>query len=128
MLIGSNYKVESDDLNVTLYQRRTVTGEMKPRRGRKAVQPIGSEYWVAIGYYSTVRVALEDMVNQSVRDTHLTDLKTIVAKVEELRGIILSLNEATLRAASTTAPKRVLSPEHLAKLQEARTKTMEMQP
>ena len=128
MLLGNYYKIEADELNVILSQKHTVTGKVRAGRGRKSVQPVGSEYWTIVGYYSTVKVALEDMSNYSIRDTHLTDLKTVVAKVEELRGIILSLNEATLRAASTTAPKRVLSPEHLAKLQEARTKTMEMQP
>ena len=78
MMIGKNYKIDSDSLNVILSH--------KIRRKAKA----GDTYidWQIMGYYATVENALQGLVNQGVRDTELTDMKTIVAKIDELQRLI----------------------------------------
>lgn len=75
MLIGKNWKVEADSLNVILSQRKV--------RKRKDDKPT-YEDWEAIGYYSTVANALKDLVNYEVRATGLKDLQTVVNKIDEL--------------------------------------------
>ncbi len=79
MLIGKNWKIESDPLNVTLLKRRM----SKPKDGSPP-----KETWGPVGFYSTVNNALKDMVNFEVRGTGLSDLKTVQAKIEELYKLI----------------------------------------
>ena len=55
----------------------------------------GKEYWRAHSYYSTVANALVGLVNQGVRDTELTDLKTVCDKIDQLCRDIFKANEAT---------------------------------
>ena len=71
MLIGKNYKVESDALNVTLYER-------------KVSNKSGKELWCVIGYYSTPANALHALVNLKVLETELKDLHTVVKKIDEV--------------------------------------------
>jgi len=73
MLIGKNWKIEADELNVILYKRQ---GQ---KLGEKA-----KYQWKAIGFYSTVANALKDLVNYEIRATGLKDLQTVVNKIDEL--------------------------------------------
>jgi len=82
MLIGTNWSiVATDTMNVTLSWKVT------RRKGKLA----GQEVWVTQGYYGTPAEALHALVNQGVRDSKLTDLKTIVAKIDELHRMIEAL-------------------------------------
>jgi len=76
MLIGRKYKLESDTLNVTLSCRQ------KPRKGSKV------KGWRPIAYFANCQNALKHLVNLEVMDTGLTDLKTVVEKVDELHRLI----------------------------------------
>ncbi|MFC1928646.1 hypothetical protein ACFLXK_03455 [Chloroflexota bacterium] len=76
MVIGQDWRVGADSLNIILY-RRQVNNK------------IGKEYWRAHSYYATVANALVGLVNQGVRDTELTDLKTVCDKIEQLHRDIL---------------------------------------
>lgn len=78
MLIGKKWKIEADSMNVTLLRRGTA------RKGKNS----GSETWIIVGHYSSVKNALKALVDQGARDTELTDLMTIVAKIEELHKLI----------------------------------------
>ena len=98
MLIGKNYKIESDDLNVTLFEKHIITGNGK---GRPATKPIGSEYWEPIAHFFTVKAALDYFVRQEIRNTGLTDLKTIVDKIEEIHKLIQTFDETHLREITT---------------------------
>ena len=49
------------------------------------------EYWRAHSYYATVTNALLGLVNQGVRDTELTELKTVCDKVEQIHKDILEV-------------------------------------
>jgi len=85
MLIGKNYKIESDSLNVILFY-----GSIQKRRATN--EPF--ERWNPIGYYSTVKNALHGLVNREIKATELKDLQTVVAKIDELHQLIDSLPEA----------------------------------
>lgn len=78
MLIGKDYKIESDNLSVTIYKRMV---------SKKS----GKEYWSPISYFSSIKNALHEFVNMGIRETELSDLKTVVQKQEELYKLIDSL-------------------------------------
>ena len=78
MKVGKKWKIESDSMNVTLSRLLVVLrGERK-----------GEKYWSVEGYYPTPKLALKGLVDQGVRDTELTDLKTIVKAIDELKSDI----------------------------------------
>ena len=79
MLIGKQYKIEADSLNIILYRKK------------KRLSKEGKEGWERMGYFATVPNALRGLVNQEVRDTDLKDMKTIVNKLNELEGLIKTL-------------------------------------
>ena len=74
MLIGKDWKIEADSLNVTLLKRHITKAKI--------------EIWGIEGYFSTVKNALMELVDLGVRDTKLTDLKIIVKKQDELYRLI----------------------------------------
>lgn len=79
MLIGKDYKVEADSLNVTVSKRMVTDGT------HHKTKIAGREYWSNVGYYATVKGALKGLVDMGVADTELVDLKTVVAKIDELK-------------------------------------------
>jgi len=84
MYIGKNYKIESDSLNVTLYQGKIFTSK---KTGETY------EHWEVVGYYATVKNALHGLVNQAIQDTELKDIQLVVAKIDELHQLIDALPE-----------------------------------
>ena len=86
MLIGKQFKIESDNLNVILYEKKT-------RKNKETKREY--EDWETMGYFATPKGALIELVNQKVRDTELKDLKTIVSKLEELEKLIRALPKAS---------------------------------
>ena len=82
MLIGNNWKIEADKLNVIISRKHS--GDKNPRTGETSTKV----FWSIEGYYSNMRDALRAMVEQEVRDTQLKDLQVIVAKQEELYELI----------------------------------------
>jgi hypothetical protein len=73
MKIGTNWKIESDELNVILFKRQRHT-------------------WRAEAYFSTVRNALHYLINTEINRTELKDLKTVNDKVGELHQLIENLS------------------------------------
>ena len=80
MLIGDRYKIESDSLNVTLYQK----GISKPNN---------NVYWRPIAYFSSVVNAFDHLVDQEVANTGLKDFKAVVEKQRELHQLIRGLKQ-----------------------------------
>ena len=78
MLIGKDWKIGADKLNIILYKRGIA-------------KKTGRDTWRVMGYFATVGGALHELVNQRVRDTELKDLKTITKAIEELLGLITEL-------------------------------------
>ena len=83
MLIGKKWKVESDSLNVILSERIT-----KRPKGKAPY-----EGWGVRGYFSTVANALKFLIEHEVKGTGLTDLETVVNKIDELKGLIEQVGE-----------------------------------
>jgi hypothetical protein len=101
MLIGENWKVEADSLNVVLMKKRIVTANGGNKRGRKT-NPlnVGKIMWDTIGYYSNVKVALWGMAKHEVQGSGLTDFETIVAKMDELEKLYKELPQHILKRGS----------------------------
>lgn len=79
MLIGKKYKIESDELNVTVYRRSVAI------KGKNA----GGETWTAEGYFHNLHNALNYLVEREVRETELKDLALILENVERVKADIL---------------------------------------
>lgn len=79
MLVGKDYKIEADSLNVTLLKRGVSEKTQK-------------EYWTSIGYFSRFGNALKSLVDLGVKETELKDFKVVCQKQEELYNLIDSLN------------------------------------
>ena len=77
MLIGDKYKVESDSLNVTLFER--------------AQSKSSATTWRSIGFFSGIKSALANLVDREVMATGLKDLKTVVEKQDELFNLVKQL-------------------------------------
>jgi hypothetical protein len=75
MLVGKNWKLESDELNVTLYQRFERKGD-------------ASVYWRPHSYYSNISSALHGLVDIEVSRTGFKDVETVIEKIKELHQII----------------------------------------
>ena len=87
MQIGKDWKIESDELNVTLFKRHPAGGKSF-KTGKVSTQ----DTWAVHTYYSNVGNALKALVDQEIRNTELKDLETVLAKIEELHTLIESLN------------------------------------
>lgn len=74
MLLGKNWKIESDELNVTLYQR--------------FFNKSGKEYWKPYSYHPSINNALKRLVDIEVNRTGLKGVEMIVTKVKELHELI----------------------------------------
>lgn len=90
MLIGTNWKIEADSLNVVLYRKHT--GGKNPITGE-----IGKNiYWSQEGYYATLHGALASLVDNEIRDTKLEDVKYVCSKIDELYTLIQSITNITV--------------------------------
>lgn len=78
MNIGENYRIESDSLNVTLYEKRITKKEHNVS-------------WVAIGYYSRFGNALKALMDLGVKKTGLRDYGLVCKKQDELYKLIEGL-------------------------------------
>ena len=82
MLVGKRWKIESDELNITISKRHTV---------RATPATPAHDVWKVFGYYATIKNALKGLIDQGVRDSDLTDLKAISLKQDELYKLIDSI-------------------------------------
>jgi hypothetical protein len=81
MLIGEKYKVESDSLNVTVYEK-------------VPVRKYNSFRWQPIAYFSSFKNALKSLVDLEVMKTGLKDFQKVVKKQDEIYRLIKSLEIA----------------------------------
>ena len=75
-MIIDKYAIETDALNVTVYE----ISEVKDKESKN----FGKETKKAIGYFSTMHQAYKFIVDREVRVTGLTDLDTVMEKMKEL--------------------------------------------
>ena len=79
MLIGNKWKIESDELNVTLF---------KKRKGKATDKAPAHEIWRVEGYFSNLKNAMKEIVDREINGTGLADLKVISDKLDELHIMI----------------------------------------
>ena len=87
MLVNEDYKLESDQQQFILFKKHYVKGE---------------DVWVAVGYYSTLRSALESMAMKEIFGTGLKDVEKVAKKIEELKKAIGTLG--IVKASHLEAP------------------------
>jgi len=75
MNIGKKYIITADELNITLSERFM----SQPRDGSAEIEKLK-----VIGYYSSIPNALKALVDLRVNESKLTDLKTVIAKLDEI--------------------------------------------
>ena len=86
MLIGNNWKIETDTENVILLRRSVA------KTGKNA----GQEKWTPAFYLATLQNALKCLVDIEVKETHLTDLRIVIKKQEELYKLIKGVTNDTV--------------------------------
>lgn len=95
LFLGENYKIESDELNVTVYKKSDTTSvrseRMRKMHEAKGRVLTGKQTWGVKGYYSTIKSALHGIIDQEIRDTNLKDIQTVINKIDELHSLIDNL-------------------------------------
>ena len=77
MKINEKYSIESDVLNVTVYEHSIVK-----KRGN---ENFGKEVKKAVGYLTTIDQAFKFLIDREVKGTGMEDFNTIMNKIAELR-------------------------------------------
>ena len=77
MRINKKYSIESDVLNVTVYEHSIVK--------EKGSENFGKEVKKAVGYLTTIDQAFKFLVDREVKGTGMEDFNTIMNKIAELR-------------------------------------------
>ena len=83
LLIGKDHRITTDEQNVILSKRSIYQSGLKA----------GQERWEIIGYYPSHKSALHDMVRIEMLAVDQY-YQTIVAKIDELHGVIEGLDHA----------------------------------
>jgi len=97
MLIGKDYKIESDNLNVTLYRKVKEKGKRNPV----------SKQWTAIAYFSNIGNALDYLINLELNETELKDFNQVVERQNELHDLVKSLETDFKLASRVPDPLKV---------------------
>lgn len=77
MKINEKYSIESDVLNVTVYEHSVVK--------EKESKNFGKEVKKAVGYLTTIDQAFKFLIDREVKGTGMEDFNTIMNKIAELR-------------------------------------------
>ena len=80
MQLGDKYKIDSDSMNVTLYE--------------KGASKSGNVYWRPIAYFSSFKNALIYIADLEVMKTGLKDFQEVVKKQDEIYSLVRSLEIA----------------------------------
>ena len=88
MRINDDWQIISEELNVTLQQRKVY------EKGKN----IGQEYWTNVAYCHTPQDALKYMVRREIMGDGMEDLQSICDKLDELYAVIdgLKITKADL--------------------------------
>ena len=80
MKINEKYSIESDVLNVTVYEHSIVKEEESENFGKEVKKPVG--------YLTTIDQAFKFLIDREVKGTGMKELNTIMNKITELRSDI----------------------------------------
>ena len=77
MRINEKYSIESDVLNVTVYEHSIVKEEESENFGKEVKKPVG--------YLTTIDQAFKFLIDREVKGTGMKELNMIMNKITELR-------------------------------------------
>ena len=77
---NEKYSIESDVLNVTVYEHSIVKEEESENFGKEVKKPVG--------YLTTIDQAFKFLIDREVKGTGMKELNTIMNKITELRSDI----------------------------------------
>lgn len=77
MRINKKYSIESDEMNVTVYEHSIIK--------EKESKNFGKETKKAVGYLTTIEQAFKILVDREIKGSGMSDFKTIMNKISELR-------------------------------------------
>ena len=80
MRINKKYSIESDVLNVTVYEHSIVKEEESENFGKEVKKPVG--------YLTTIDQAFKFLIDREVKGTGMKELNMIMNKITELRSDI----------------------------------------
>jgi hypothetical protein len=80
MLIGDKYKIESDELQYTVYTKYI------PKEGSKRA---GEDLWRPAAYYKNLSEAIKWLVDREIKGTGLVGLLEVNKKIEELKRTLI---------------------------------------
>ena len=80
MKINEKYSIESDVLNVTVYEHSIVKEEESENFGKEVKKPVG--------YLTTIDQAFKFLIDREVKGTGMKELNMIMNKITELRSDI----------------------------------------
>ena len=79
MKINEEYKIESDEENITLFRRVETSG--KDKKGN----PVPKEKkWVAIKWFSTVEGAFRELIRMEIMGSGMEDLESVVQALHKI--------------------------------------------
>ena len=87
MLIGDKYKVDSDGMNLILWERT----ENKDSRERVPTKKDKNPGWKAIGFFYSFANLMDHMVENNIMGVGFEDLKAIADRQAELHRLIQTL-------------------------------------
>ena len=80
MKINEKYSIESDVLNVTVYEHSIVKEKGSENFGKEVKKPVG--------YLTTIDQAFKFLIDREVKGTGMKEFNTIINKITELRSDI----------------------------------------
>lgn len=91
--INKKWALGADSFNIILYRKTKPKekGRELTKREQKYLKEKVVRLGKAFGYYATLHQSLTALVNQEVRDTKLTSLKALTAKLDETYALINTL-------------------------------------
>ena len=81
MKIGTKYKLESDSLNIVLYEKYKV----------KTGKHTGETGWKPLGYFGTPQNALKFLADHKLKESGMKDMEQIVKTQQKIYDLIDSL-------------------------------------
>ena len=77
MKINEKYSIESDALNVTVYEHSIIKEKGSENFGKEVKKPVG--------YLTTIDQAFKFLIDREIKVTEMKDFNLIMNKIEELR-------------------------------------------
>ena len=77
MKLSEKYKIKSDELNITLYEKY----EGRDKNGKRN----GTFKWKPVGYYPNIESLFKSLVDKEINETTMKSFEDIIEKIAELK-------------------------------------------